>query len=118
MPSSPPSPKADSARWFAEEVQPHEPALRAYLRGSFPKIDDVDDLVQGVMIMRAKGEHLGIYHVGTAEEVSIADLARRGAKCCTAARQAHLSLPAGNCRHGSLGLFQQAAQASARGRFR
>jgi nucleoside-diphosphate-sugar epimerase len=27
--------------------------------------------------MREKGEHLGIYHVGTTEEVSIADLARR-----------------------------------------
>jgi len=40
----------------------------------------VDDLVQGVMLVRAKGEHLGIYHVGTAEEVSIADLARRMAK--------------------------------------
>ena len=40
----------------------------------------VDDLVQGVMIIREKGEHLGIYHVGTAEEVSIADLARRIAK--------------------------------------
>jgi nucleoside-diphosphate-sugar epimerase len=37
----------------------------------------VDDLVAGVMIMREKGAHLGIYHVGTAEEVSIADLARR-----------------------------------------
>jgi nucleoside-diphosphate-sugar epimerase len=37
----------------------------------------VDDLVAGVMVMREKGEHLGIYHVGTAEEVSIADLARR-----------------------------------------
>jgi nucleoside-diphosphate-sugar epimerase len=24
-----------------------------------------------------KGEHLGIYHIGTAEEVSVADLARR-----------------------------------------
>jgi nucleoside-diphosphate-sugar epimerase len=32
------------------------------------------------MVMRAKGEHLGIYHVGTTEEVSIADLARRMAK--------------------------------------
>jgi nucleoside-diphosphate-sugar epimerase len=40
----------------------------------------VDDLVQGVMIMREKGEHLGIYHVGTMEEVSIADLARRMAR--------------------------------------
>jgi nucleoside-diphosphate-sugar epimerase len=37
----------------------------------------VDDLVAGVMTMREKGEHLGIYHVGTTEEVTIADLARR-----------------------------------------
>jgi nucleoside-diphosphate-sugar epimerase len=37
----------------------------------------VDDLVAGVMVMREHGEHLGIYHVGTTEEVSIADLARR-----------------------------------------
>jgi nucleoside-diphosphate-sugar epimerase len=36
----------------------------------------VDDLVQGVMVMREKGEHLGIYHVGTNEEISIAELAR------------------------------------------
>jgi len=37
----------------------------------------IDDLVRGVMVMRAKGEHLGIYHVGTTEEVTIADVARR-----------------------------------------
>ena len=37
----------------------------------------VDDLVDGVMIMRERGEHLGIYHIGTAEEVTIAELARR-----------------------------------------
>ena len=37
----------------------------------------VDDLVAGVMVMREKGEHLGIYHVGTGEEVTIAELARR-----------------------------------------
>jgi nucleoside-diphosphate-sugar epimerase len=37
----------------------------------------VDDLVQGVMVMRERGEHLGIYHIGTMEEVTIADLARR-----------------------------------------
>jgi nucleoside-diphosphate-sugar epimerase len=40
----------------------------------------IDDLVAGVMIMREKGAHLNIYHVGTAEEVSIADLARRMAR--------------------------------------
>jgi nucleoside-diphosphate-sugar epimerase len=36
----------------------------------------VDDLAEGVLVMRAKGEHLGIYHVGNPEEVTIADLAR------------------------------------------
>jgi nucleoside-diphosphate-sugar epimerase len=40
----------------------------------------VDDLVAGVMVMRNKGEHLGVYHVGTMNEVSIADLARRVAR--------------------------------------
>jgi nucleoside-diphosphate-sugar epimerase len=37
----------------------------------------VDDLVAGVMVMRERGENLGIYHIGTAEEVTIAELARR-----------------------------------------
>jgi nucleoside-diphosphate-sugar epimerase len=37
----------------------------------------VDDLVAGVMVMRARGEHLGIYHVGTTEELTIRDVALR-----------------------------------------
>jgi nucleoside-diphosphate-sugar epimerase len=37
----------------------------------------VDDLVRGVLLMRDKGEHLGIYHIGTTEEVSIGEVARR-----------------------------------------
>jgi nucleoside-diphosphate-sugar epimerase len=37
----------------------------------------IDDLVSGVLCMRAKGEHLGIYHVGTTDEVTIAALAQR-----------------------------------------
>lgn len=40
----------------------------------------VDDLVDGVIAMRSGGEHLGIYHIGTTEEISIADLARRMAQ--------------------------------------
>ncbi len=40
----------------------------------------IDDLVAGVLAMRDKGEHLGIYHVGTMDEVTIADLAKRTAK--------------------------------------
>ncbi len=46
-PSTPePSPVADQARWFAEEVHPHDGQLKAYLRGSFPSVRDVDDVVQ------------------------------------------------------------------------
>ena len=41
----------------------------------------IDDLVAGIMTLREKGKHLGIYHIGTAEEVTIADLARRIAGC-------------------------------------
>ena len=40
------SQNSDSARWFAEEVLPHEPALRAWLRARFPVVTDADDLVQ------------------------------------------------------------------------
>lgn len=37
---------SEQARWFAEEVLPHESSLRRYLRGLFPSLPDVDDLVQ------------------------------------------------------------------------
>jgi len=37
----------------------------------------IDDLVAGVLVMREHGAHLGIYHVGTTEELSIAQVARR-----------------------------------------
>lgn len=36
----------DTARWFATEVQPHRPALRAWLLARFPTLPDVDDVVQ------------------------------------------------------------------------
>jgi RNA polymerase sigma factor (sigma-70 family) len=39
-------PVADQARWFADEVQPHDSSLRAYLRGAFPGVRDVEDVVQ------------------------------------------------------------------------
>jgi len=34
------------ARWFNEEVHPHEGTLRGYLRGRYPGVQDVDDVVQ------------------------------------------------------------------------
>lgn len=34
------------ARWFAEEIQPHDHALRGWLRNQFRELRDHDDLVQ------------------------------------------------------------------------
>jgi len=36
----------DRVGWFKSEVQPHEPLLRNYLKGKFPAVHDVDDVVQ------------------------------------------------------------------------
>lgn len=41
-----PSQSSEQARKFAEEVQAHEPDLRTFLRGRFPNLRDVDDLIQ------------------------------------------------------------------------
>ena len=72
------------------DAQP-EGALRFEIQGTGEETRSfcfVDDLVAGVMVMREKGEHLGIYHIGTLEEVAIADLARRAA--AAAAREIEL----------------------------
>jgi RNA polymerase sigma factor (sigma-70 family) len=44
----PPAPSScpEQSRWFIAEVHPHESSLRSYLRGSFPTVRDVDDVVQ------------------------------------------------------------------------
>ena len=44
--SSMPTPDSEFFRWFVEEVQPHEAALRSWLHGRFPGLQDVDDVVQ------------------------------------------------------------------------
>ena len=37
---------ADESGWYANEVQPHRPALKSWLQVRFPWLADVDDLVQ------------------------------------------------------------------------
>lgn len=41
-PEKPPTPE----KWFAEEVHKHDASLKAWLRGRFPAVRDVDDVVQ------------------------------------------------------------------------
>jgi hypothetical protein len=58
--------KSDQARWFREEVQPHERSLRSYLRDLFPTLPDIDDLVQEscARLIRAKETGRISYHLG------------------------------------------------------
>jgi len=36
----------DQTRWFSDEVHRHDASLKAYLRGAFPSVRDVEDVVQ------------------------------------------------------------------------
>jgi len=51
-----PPENAEQGRWFAEEVRPHEPGLRLWLRLRFPALQDVDDVIQDayVRLFRAR----------------------------------------------------------------
>jgi hypothetical protein len=43
------------AQWFTEKVHVHGPSLRNYLRGVFPTVRDVDDVVQeSFLLARAR----------------------------------------------------------------
>ncbi len=52
-------PLNEEARWFREEIRPHERELRAYLRGRFPSLSDVDDLVQETYTRLLRARQLG-----------------------------------------------------------
>jgi RNA polymerase sigma factor (sigma-70 family) len=50
---------AEETRWFREEIRPHERELRAYLRGRFPSLTDVDDLVQETYTRLLRAREVG-----------------------------------------------------------
>lgn len=59
-------PKNDQDRWFKEEVQPHEPILRAHLRNAFPSLPDVDDIVQESYLQLIRAKKTGPIHFAKA----------------------------------------------------
>lgn len=61
----------NSARWFVEEVQPHEQALRTYLRSRFPTVD-VDDVVQDSYLKILKAHAQGTVAVAKTYVFAIA----------------------------------------------
>jgi RNA polymerase sigma-70 factor (ECF subfamily) len=52
------SAEVEAARWFVEDVQPHEAAVRGYLRNTFPSVD-VDDVVQESYLKLLKARTTG-----------------------------------------------------------
>jgi RNA polymerase sigma-70 factor (ECF subfamily) len=54
-----PPPAVDLSRWFEDEVQPHDAQLKAYLRGAFPSVRDVEDVAQEsyLRVWRARAAH-------------------------------------------------------------
>ena len=50
---------SEQARWFVDEVLPHEKELRAWLQSRFPRAGDVDDLVQEAFTRLLKAHESG-----------------------------------------------------------
>jgi len=48
----------NQSKWFSEEVLPHEPALRGYLRNNFPTVE-TDDVVQDSYLKLIRSGALG-----------------------------------------------------------
>ncbi|MFM1748118.1 MAG: hypothetical protein RLZZ188_1784 [Verrucomicrobiota bacterium] len=79
-------PPTDQTRWFAEEVQPHEPVLRAWLLRTF-QAADVDDLIQEsyarVLRVRSRSEvHSPKSFLFTVARNAVRDLLRRRLTAC------------------------------------
>lgn len=57
--SESPSLETSPNRWFTEEVHPHGAQLKSYLRGKFPGVRDVEDVVQEsyLRIWQARAAH-------------------------------------------------------------
>lgn len=53
--------ESEHSRWFETEVQPHAALLRAWLKGLYPSLVDVDDLLQEtyVRILQVRGRDPG-----------------------------------------------------------
>lgn len=58
----PPETAPETAHWYLLEVQPHRPALRAWLLARFPSLPDVDDLVQESLTRMFKARQQGAIH--------------------------------------------------------
>lgn len=52
-------PTPDQLQWFAEEILPNEGELRSWIRGRYPKLPDLDDLIQDTFSRLLKAHSSG-----------------------------------------------------------
>jgi RNA polymerase sigma-70 factor (ECF subfamily) len=77
------TPAAEATSWFDREVRPFEPALKSYLRTSFPSLLDLDDFVQEAYarLFRAWGRgevrHVRAFLFAVARNAALDDCRRR-----------------------------------------
>lgn len=57
---------AEASRWFADEIQPHEPDLRAYLRAKFSAHPDIEDLIQETYARLLQAREQSLTRIGKA----------------------------------------------------
>lgn len=81
-------PPTEQARWFHETVQPHEPALRAYLVKRFPSLRDHDDVIQEAYLRmlrmpdQLRGDRAKAYLFAVARNAAIDFFRRRRTTLC------------------------------------
>src|SRR5215469_2068973 len=71
QPSGQSTEASDHARWFVEEVQPHERALQAWLHARFPWLHDAEQVAREAVIR--------LWRMGTAEKAALFAIARNAA---------------------------------------
>ena len=57
---------AEASRWFADEIQPHERNLRAYLRAKFSAHPDIEDLIQETYARLLQAREQSVSRIGKA----------------------------------------------------
>ena len=78
-----PPENSETGRWFAQEIQPHEAKLRAWLRNRFPPELDFDDIVQEAFIQAIDAQKKGTlrspkaFLFGTARNLALVSLRKR-----------------------------------------
>lgn len=109
---------SELARWFSQEVQPYEPALRAYLSRRFPSLPDHDDLVQETYARTLRAREAGRLtytkaFLFTAARNAAIDLLRHNRRSPHQAIANHEALPVADETPGVLATLERQQQLDA-----